>query len=103
MCIDPEGRQIVSEVRFVTNAVNKPAFTAVSIADKVVSFELDTGSGVPVMTESRFSSLFPDSSVKESNVVLHSVSGPVPVMGQCEVNISFCGQSFDLRVILVSH
>ena len=44
-----------AEVHMIlTNAVNKPAFTSICIADKVVSFEIDTGPCVTVMTESLF-------------------------------------------------
>lgn len=86
-----------------TNVGSDPVIAPVTIANKVISFEVDTGSGVSVMAVEQFKSLFEDKSLDESNVMLNSVAGPVPVDGQSFVPISFLGQSHDLRLIICSN
>jgi len=83
-----------------STATSDPVIASVPVLNKVIQFEIDTGSGVSVINEKQFKSLFQDSEVLESNVLLNSVSGPVPVTGEVIVSVSVLGQTHSLRLIL---
>lgn len=63
-----------------------PLIISMSICGIIVEFEVDTGSGVSVMSFNQFRALFPNNVISRSSTTLSAVSGPVQVVGETFVD-----------------
>lgn len=97
--VNPDGGE-VHTIR--TNSSPDPLIADISVSSKVIQFEVDTGCGVSVMRAAQFRSLFEDAVISHSNVALHAVSGPVPVVGQAVVSVNVLAECHELILILCS-
>ena len=80
-----------------------PLEVKVMIDDCAVTMEVDTGATLSLMSETTFRTLWPRRSLVASEVRLCSYSkDPIPVVGQCNVNIEYKGRpTVQLPLIVV--
>lgn len=76
-------------IEAVAQGNNKPFFIDVTIDDKIVKCEVDTGSRISAISEHLFRSMFSDKNIVPDNLVLRSYSGSrILSLGYIEVQVS---------------
>ncbi len=79
-----------------------PIVVQVQIDDCLVQMEVDTGATMSLMSANTLYRLWPGRKVQTTKVRLCSYSKePIPVVGCCEVNINYKGQSATVPLIVV--
>ena len=79
-----------------------PLQLSVKLNEHTVEMELDTGASVSLMSESTFKQLWPREKLVPSQCRLCSYSKePIPVLGSCEVVVSYKNQQATLLLIVV--
>lgn len=67
----------------------------VCIGGKVVSMELDTGASVSLISHDMCRSLWPQTKLKRTDIVLTTITGqPINVAGKCSVDVVYQGQLY---------
>ena len=83
-------------------AKTDPLFVTVNLNGKQVSMELDTGSAVTIMAESKFKEISSDS-LQESAVDLCTYSGEqIQVKGEAMCNVEYEGKHYVLPIVVIS-
>ena len=86
--------------RGVTDA--PPITVKVKLDDCLVDMEVDTGASISLMSESAFPKLWPGRSLDPSPVRLQTyLKEPIPVVGCCNVNLQYKGQSCECPLVIV--
>ena len=79
-----------------------PLYVSVNLNGKQVSMELDTGSAVSIMSESKFKEISSDP-LQESQVNLCTYSGEkISVQGEATCNVEYEGKQYELPIIIIS-
>lgn len=79
-----------------------PLYVSVNLNGKQVSMELDTGSAVSIMSESKFKEISSDP-LQESQVNLCTYSGEkISVQGEAMCNVEYEGKQYGLPIIIIS-
>ena len=80
-----------------------PITVKVKLDDRTVDMEVDSGASLSLMAESTFNRLWPGRSLLPSSVRLQTyLQEPIPVVGCCNVNIEYNGQSRELPLEVVA-
>ena len=78
----------------------------VTINEKTVSMEVDTGASVSIISEDTYNSVFAESKPllhKNTDVVLRTYTGQkIPVVGCCTVAVKHNNQTAQLPLLIVS-
>lgn len=71
-----------------------PITTEVSIDEKVVCMEVDTGAAVSVVSEAMYKQMWPEKMLRPTAVRLETYSGsPLTVLGQIQVQVKYQDQA----------
>ena len=83
-------------------AHSPPILVKVKLDDCLVNMEVDTGAAMSLMSQSTFQGLWPGRELQPSQVRLRAYTKePIPVVGCCNVNIEYNGQSAQLPLLVV--
>ena len=83
-------------------ARSPPILVKVKLDDCMVNMEVDTGAAMSLMSQSTFQGLWPGRELQPSQVRLRAYTKePIPVVGCCNVNIEYNGQSAQLPLLVV--
>ena len=84
-------------------AVHSPPIKVkVKLDDCVVNMEVDTGAAMSLMSQTTFQGLWPERGLQPSQVRLRAyTTEQIPVVGCCNVNIDYNGQSTQLPLLVV--
>ena len=83
-------------------AHSPPILVKVKLDDCLVNMEVDTGAVMSLMSQSIFQGLWPGRELQPSQVRLRAYTKePIPVVGCCNVNIEYNGQSAQLPLLVV--
>jgi len=70
-------------------ATSPPVTITVKVNSRDIEFEMDTGASVTVISFKSFKLLFPDCDIKQSNLILHSLSGNIRNAGESMVSVQY--------------
>ncbi|UYV78594.1 hypothetical protein LAZ67_16002094, partial [Cordylochernes scorpioides] len=87
-------------VKYATN--DPPYVIKVRVEDTLMTFEIDTGSCLTLISEKDFKRYFPDVQVKEAGIIVKTYDGTVvPILGEIDVKVDFRGTIAKLRAVVV--
>ena len=79
-----------------------PMEATVSVEDKPLVMEVDTGAAVSIISEATRTKLFPHLKLRKSKVVLKTYTDePIQVKGQLNVHVNYNGQTSPLKLVVV--
>ena len=74
----------------------------VTVEDKPLVMEIDTGTAVSIILEATQTKLFPHLKLHKSKVVLKTYTDePIQVKGQLNVHVNYKGQTSPLKLVVV--
>ena len=80
-----------------------PMEVTVTVEDKLLFMEVDTGAAVSIISEATRTKLFPHLKLHKSKVVLKTYTDePIQVKGQLNVHVSYKGQTSPLKLVVVN-
>ena len=81
---------------------SQPLTVTVTVEDRPVPMEVDTGAALSLVSEATFNALWPDRCPETANVRLCSYSGEaIPVLGSVDVSVKYKGQVAQLPLVVV--
>ncbi|UYV83362.1 K02A2.6-like, partial [Cordylochernes scorpioides] len=87
-------------VKYATN--DPPYVIKVRVEDTLMTFEIDTGSCLTLISEKDFKRYLPDVQVKEAGIIVKTYDGTVvPILGEIDVKVDFRGTIAKLRAVVV--
>ncbi|UYV70634.1 K02A2.6-like, partial [Cordylochernes scorpioides] len=87
-------------VKYATN--DPPYVIKVRVEDTLMTFEIDTGSCLTLISEKDFKRYLPDVQVKEVGIIVKTYDGTVvPILGEIDVKVDFRGTIAKLRAVVV--
>ncbi|UYV70704.1 K02A2.6-like [Cordylochernes scorpioides] len=86
-------------VKYATN--DPPYVIKVRVEDTLMTFEIDTGSCLTLISEKDFKRYLPDVQVKEAGIIVKTYDGTVvPILGEINVKVDFRGTIAKLRAVV---
>ncbi|UYV71203.1 K02A2.6-like [Cordylochernes scorpioides] len=87
----------------VKYATNEPPYVIkVRVEDILMTFEIDTGSCLTLISEKDFKRYIPDVQVKDAGIIVKTYDGTVvPILGGIDVKVDFRGTIARLRAVVV--
>ena len=80
-----------------------PIMVSVTVNNRPIEMELDTGAAFSLVSEATFRKLWPDSTLQESTIRLCSYSGdPITVCGSLKVEVMYKSQKAQLALLVVA-
>ncbi|UYV73038.1 K02A2.6-like [Cordylochernes scorpioides] len=107
---DQEEEESVQRMVFMRNydyrvkyATNDPPYVIkMRVEDTLMTFEIDTGSCLTLISEKDFKRYLPDVQVKEAGIIVKTYDGTVvPILGEIDVKVDFRGTIAKLRAVVV--
>ncbi|UYV75691.1 K02A2.6-like [Cordylochernes scorpioides] len=87
-------------VKYATN--DPPYVIKMRVEDTLMTFEIDTGSCLTLISEKDFKRYLPDVQVKEAGIIVKTYDGTVvPILGEIYVKVDFRGTIAKLRAVVV--
>ncbi|UYV83445.1 K02A2.6-like, partial [Cordylochernes scorpioides] len=87
-------------VKYATN--DPPYVIKMRVEDTLMTFEIDTGSCLTLISEKDFKRYLPDVQVKEAGIIVKTYDGTVvPILGEIDVKVDFRGTIAKLRAVVV--
>ena len=88
----------------VTTQTNTTPITAeVSVDEKILCMEVDTGAAVSVLSETTYKRLWPEKILRPTTMKLKTYSGsPLTVLGQLQVQVKYQDQAANLPIIVIA-
>ncbi|UYV60338.1 K02A2.6-like [Cordylochernes scorpioides] len=87
-------------VKYATN--DPPYVIKVRVEDTLMTFEIDTGSCLTLISEKDFKRYLPDVQVKEAGIIVKTYDGTVvPILGEIDVKVDFRGTIAKLRAVVM--
>ena len=82
---------------------SNPMEVTMTVEDKPLVMEVDTGAAVSIISEATRTKLFPHLKLHKSKVVLKTYTDePIQVKGQLNVHVSYKGQTSPLKLVVVN-
>ena len=86
----------------ISDKVNKPFVVELQVKDKLVTFEVDTGAAVSIMSEDNFRYHFPSEPISKSTLQLKTYTkDQLPVIGEVKVPVSYNKQKGQFMLYIV--
>ncbi|UYV62868.1 K02A2.6-like, partial [Cordylochernes scorpioides] len=86
-------------VKYATN--DPPYVIKMRVEDTLMTFEIDTGSCLTLISEKDFKRYLPDVQVKEAGIIVKTYDGTVvPILGEIDVKVDFRGTIAKLRAVV---
>ena len=99
---DDSNDSVLLLVEWKGIAHSPPIQVKVQLDDCVVNMEVDTGAAMSLMSQTTFQGLWPGRSLQPSQVHLRAYTKePILVVGCCNVNVVYNGQSAQLPLLVV--
>ena len=97
-----ENSEEVEVIFQVKSNANSPIIVQVKVEDVLVAMEVDTGASLSIVSEKVFRELWPRRSLAPTKVRLCNYNKePIPMVGGCNVNIHYKGQTANVPLLVV--
>lgn len=91
------------QVHVVNSSSGDPVLVSVHINNVPVEMEIDSGSGVALISNDLFTRLFPQLTLSATSTSVVGVGGPINIVGQVQVSVSYNNNLFSLMLVVGSN
>ena len=86
----------------ISDKINKPFLVELQVRGNVITFEVDTGAAVTIMSEDNFRYHFPSEPISKSTLELKTYTkDKLPVIGEVKVPVSYNNQKGEFMLYIV--